>query len=631
MNIPLPTDEPHIRLITDVYRDYNDTINLQIEVVSLKRAAATYSAISYTWGSDENLQQIRVNGASTLCRENIYNFFQHYLEFGVRPELSKTQTEIGLVRLERPCRLWVDSICINQNDIQEKNGQVRMMGRIFGEATDVCAWLGSSASCSSELADRFHKYWCRDASIGRGWHSFLKDLNEREPFRRDDKLWMQFFDIWHSSYWERLWIVQELLLAKRAYIIHGSYKLATPCLADMLSFKRHIDIVLGLMPKKLDRQFVPRDQILYHLTCDTTHNEPMTHVLSDLFYVCRWQLCTDPKDKVYGLIGATRFAKRFDIDYAKPLEAIVLQAIHVVISELADLGRRHTLDSSRVPKIKAILQATHVTPLDLLSYLSKSCEASAQAKAKRLMIELELCTLFVPYRCTLDEAIRAMLPSARRGTRCQGLEYPIQVYRRETDLTGSATLTRNLDMLQAYDLPLRAEFPIPDLKATCRRHHQMLAGYQIGVDSQLLLDLSSPENVRCKGISTVSTVESQLNGQHQSYSIMLPRSAELESWYTQIEVAGASSLHKATMHLSLFNLLGFLDLEARLEAVDILNQAKRSHWQRTEHVLLRAWGLFTTKILRIACCKCTEIEESVPERMPYLAVQVARLTASLLP
>jgi hypothetical protein len=86
-----------------------------------------YEALSYMWGP-KNYRKIEVNGAVFAVRQNLQNAL---LE----------------LRLEKNTRtLWIDAICINQDDISERNHQVTQMGMIYKNAVRCVAWLGHSDS-----------------------------------------------------------------------------------------------------------------------------------------------------------------------------------------------------------------------------------------------------------------------------------------------------------------------------------------------------------------------------------------------------------------------------------------------------------------------------------------------------
>jgi hypothetical protein len=74
-----------------------------------------YKALSYTWGS-KNYRNIKINGTVFAVRQNLFG-------------------ALHALRLEQDTRtLWIDAICINQDDIPERNHQVAQMGMIYKNA-----------------------------------------------------------------------------------------------------------------------------------------------------------------------------------------------------------------------------------------------------------------------------------------------------------------------------------------------------------------------------------------------------------------------------------------------------------------------------------------------------------------
>ena len=87
-----------------------------------------YTAVSYTWGDEHSLLDLDVEGKVLRVRRNVY---------------------LMLRRLARPGQwraLWIDAICINQDNVQERNTQVRLMGTIYAKANFVLSWLDDNQS-----------------------------------------------------------------------------------------------------------------------------------------------------------------------------------------------------------------------------------------------------------------------------------------------------------------------------------------------------------------------------------------------------------------------------------------------------------------------------------------------------
>lgn len=124
---PLSSSPEAIRVL----RVHKETPESDLIECSLHDASITtteYIALSYVWGTDLPTYKIILDGVDILVRPNLW-FFLHY----ARETLSETN-------------LWVDNLCINQTDEEEKNSQVALMGRIYTQAIKVRSWLNGQRS-----------------------------------------------------------------------------------------------------------------------------------------------------------------------------------------------------------------------------------------------------------------------------------------------------------------------------------------------------------------------------------------------------------------------------------------------------------------------------------------------------
>lgn len=97
-----------------------------------------YRALSYMWGDESRRTPILLNGKPFTVAENLFR-------------------ALGFLRLEKfEGPFWIDAICINQDDIQEKNRQIRIMPHIYFRASAVLVWLGlyTSDQVAEELCVR---------------------------------------------------------------------------------------------------------------------------------------------------------------------------------------------------------------------------------------------------------------------------------------------------------------------------------------------------------------------------------------------------------------------------------------------------------------------------------------------
>ena len=128
-----------------------------------ERKCPNYEALSYTWGSSENPTIVQIASISSFCSANhIHCLIKEWGDY-VRNEihnsgsLSVTQNlaeALRHLRKEDDFRaLWVDAICVNQQDLTERSQQVRRMADIYRSARQVLVWLGPGSADSSLAMD----------------------------------------------------------------------------------------------------------------------------------------------------------------------------------------------------------------------------------------------------------------------------------------------------------------------------------------------------------------------------------------------------------------------------------------------------------------------------------------------
>lgn len=103
-------------------------------------SAPKYQALSYTWGKEVSHSPV---------------IFLQGCKFPVRPNLHSALAQLQASQFP-PEHLWIDAVCINQNDAEEKNSQVRKMKAIFQNASRVIVWLGPSNFLSGDAFALLH-------------------------------------------------------------------------------------------------------------------------------------------------------------------------------------------------------------------------------------------------------------------------------------------------------------------------------------------------------------------------------------------------------------------------------------------------------------------------------------------
>jgi hypothetical protein len=176
-----------------------------------------YRALSYTWGDPEPTYLVLLGGKSFSIRRNLL------------------EALLQLRPVEDQIEVWVDAICINQDDTKERESQVALMRDIYKEAEHVCVWLGPGDGIKGGMAFSF---LCSLA--GREWSDFSKNIYCGQIARPetlqwtvsemvDDtclQQWLNVAAVLDSPWFSRMWIIQEVVLGKKVLVRRGNYETA---------------------------------------------------------------------------------------------------------------------------------------------------------------------------------------------------------------------------------------------------------------------------------------------------------------------------------------------------------------------------------------------------------------------
>ena len=121
-----------------------ELINCSLERHSVNRAKR-YIALSYVWGDPKDSFSIQVDGRPFKVTENLRDFLAAY----------RTNTTCPV--------LWIDAVCIDQNNIPERNAQIQLMKRIYEGAESVVIWLGpeldNTKAAIREIESIYDVFW----------------------------------------------------------------------------------------------------------------------------------------------------------------------------------------------------------------------------------------------------------------------------------------------------------------------------------------------------------------------------------------------------------------------------------------------------------------------------------------
>ncbi|KAM3078481.1 hypothetical protein ACMFMG_006360 [Clarireedia jacksonii] len=235
--------------------------------------SGSYEALSYVWGDSTQKGKLRVNGIVIEITQNLASALQCVRDRNISR------------------RLWVDAICINQTDEEEKNDQVAKMAYIFRGSKRVLTFLGPDDDCS-EVFD----YLDSVKPDGGGNESAIT-LRVLKAF------WALLLKPW----WSRIWVIQEFICApelvvgcgrrwvNEAKFFEGFEKLKTELLFRIEEQPQSTLSHLGSASLVSVRKVLNMRHALLNRRMDPSRNLP------DLFRETRGYLASDPRDKIFAI------------------------------------------------------------------------------------------------------------------------------------------------------------------------------------------------------------------------------------------------------------------------------------------------------------------------------------------
>lgn len=298
-----------------------------------------YEALSYVWGDASITEPIECNGEIVHVTTNLVKALKK-VRSGISKPRSMEDTRdsdtavrySSYINISRPTEmspssilLWADAICINQTNVIERNLQVALMGAIYSKAQRVIVWLGDAAIEADQAAavlvavEVFELvlflqacYERPNASQLNFTHKDLMELMFDRGYNVKEEVWATVSALFASAWFTRIWCVQEIVLARDATVLFsfGEFKLhVIQALAQWL-----VDLCLAhqISPPHVKDALVNITEARNRLARD---NHNVADILTFINVYSRLS-ATDPRDKIYGLLGLVG-PDIIKIDYAK--------------------------------------------------------------------------------------------------------------------------------------------------------------------------------------------------------------------------------------------------------------------------------------------------------------------------
>lgn len=272
----------------------DEAVSCIIETVDL-RDEPKYEALSYEWGSIEKNETVFVDWIYTL---NITRSLHDALR-DIRHEDATMGSRT----------IWADALSINQENIEEREQQVNIMGDIYRSATGVLTYIGPEADNSAlgiEFAYELLQYWGRHVHQAPDprLHTAAEIVDLGLP-SSDHPKWEALRKLITRGWVGRCWCAQEFVLNKNCMMICGRrpFKdVSTLPLIVTLVFERCLPSFT--LPSTSEDPNSLRECLTSFQGMRRAHiEERRAFGLLSLLEMCHNLKATDPRDKVYSLLG----------------------------------------------------------------------------------------------------------------------------------------------------------------------------------------------------------------------------------------------------------------------------------------------------------------------------------------
>lgn len=369
----LPNASAYIRLLEVVSVDETRDIKVHCKLTTwMKAHMPAYTAISYTWGDPRLLTDILVNGKRMEVRRNCEDVLR-------QPCREKS----GYFFWNKGDYFWIDAICINQTDNEEKSFQVANMGRVFMGASRTLACVGRHENDSEFLFEMLHQhrtFWAHCCAtrydVEKLPGRLLRILRFESTMIRLLSALRLFLK---RPYFYRVWIYQELFFGQNIQLWCEDKSVKLLLLRGLYSALHEYLRYIGLEGNMESIKSVGP------LLDDGVSTKATGHSLYSL-----WQMihaagqlqCEDVRDRVYGTLSMIDWQGRTPIqpDYSKDAFDLAVELLMRFVYD--DFHNNINSVLSNSVTIARLLRLTDRSPSQLNEEIQKRIWARFEAPTR---------------------------------------------------------------------------------------------------------------------------------------------------------------------------------------------------------------------------------------------------------
>ncbi|KAH9208817.1 heterokaryon incompatibility protein-domain-containing protein [Leptodontidium sp. 2 PMI_412] len=301
-----------------------DDITCRLEVG--ETLGALYQSLSYVWGDPvPHSRTISLNDQPFSVTTSLYNALRNLRMITDDPTQSKA--------------FWIDAICIDQKNDGERSEQVQKMASIYQAANRVVIWLGDYSEAEDDNFQFDLRTWGFDSLASGNFETTREAFKLAEDLHLeyingfnfetsritqanlDVKIWGYLTLLFRRSWFRRLWVIQELIMAKNALVVCGRMKIWWAALSGAASAIGRYTGTAGDLP-------VERYPFIYRMGHDYVKYAGLVGIsrrdLISIIHATRYSRVTDPRDRLFAIRGLVERPEEadFDVDYSKECHVI---------------------------------------------------------------------------------------------------------------------------------------------------------------------------------------------------------------------------------------------------------------------------------------------------------------------
>ncbi|KAH7313177.1 heterokaryon incompatibility protein-domain-containing protein [Rhexocercosporidium sp. MPI-PUGE-AT-0058] len=289
--------------------------------VDLASSSESYNAISYTWGNPVLKHSIVCGRDELRVAENV----RCVLDKMRMPDEAKF--------------IWIDALCIDQQNLEERGQQVKLMGQIYSSAESVDIWLGPEADGSALLEAFIPKLANILQKSPKSQFMTDEGLFRTTETARHSPEWTALKRLFERPWFNRTWIVQEIVASSHHIFVCGNHRIPAVLLVRVARELRDLYLNGNAFVRYhgFDHAIISKFLRMARIWRERQYGKETYFSL--LAYSFWSSEASDPKDKIFSMVGLdASMATRLEPDYRATVQTVYINATREALLSCNSIG-----------------------------------------------------------------------------------------------------------------------------------------------------------------------------------------------------------------------------------------------------------------------------------------------------